>query len=227
MKSIVVFSGGQDSTTCLLKALHEGDEVIALSFNYRQKNCVELTCANKICELLNVEHRTLDISSVMDAISDTPYLRGEELSGKSSLDESLPSTWVPNRNLLFAVLAHSFAAKMGFDKIILGVNSVDYSGYPDCRPEFVESLRKVLGLSVPGKTIQVDCPLLHLSKEEIWGLANSLGKLSFITQYTHTCYNGDHQTWHEWGYGCGECDACKIRKSSFEEFSHAVRNPSV
>lgn len=219
MKSVVIFSGGQDSTTCLLSSLKENEETIALSFDYGQKNKVELECADTICSKLGVKHTVLNVSDIFHSMTAAPYLSDNGvLGGKSSLDGSLPSTWIPNRNMMFIVIAYSLALKLRYDKIVTGVNSIDYSGYPDCRPAFIDSLRETLALSVPAKKIIIDTPLINLTKAQIWQLANSIGGLEFIKEYTHTCYNGDHTTRNEWGYGCGECDSCRIRKSSYEEF---------
>lgn len=219
MKAVVIFSGGQDSTTCLLRSLKENDETVALTFNYGQKNLVEIECAKNICRSLNIRQEIIDVSDIFQKVECTPYLHKDGiLGGKSDIDSGLPSTWVPNRNMLFIVLAHCYALKIGFDKVITGVNAVDYSGYPDCRPEFISALRHAIFESVPSGKVEIEAPLIRMSKAEIWKEAYDLNGIQVIKELTHTCYNGDHVTKHEWGYGCGECDSCKIRKSSYEEF---------
>lgn len=228
-KAVVIFSGGQDSTTCLLRSLKEDDETLALTFDYGQKNKVEIESAENICNILGVKFVTIDVSELFHTISSTPYLdKSGVLGGKSNLDNSLPATWVPNRNMLFITIAYSYAIKIGYDKVVTGVNAVDYSGYPDCRPEFIKSLRETLKKSVPPANVEIETPLLYLSKVEIWKMAHDLGGFELVRQFTHTCYNGDHKTKNDWGYGCGECDSCKIRKGSYNKFieSIAVRNPS-
>lgn len=219
MKSVIIFSGGQDSTTCLIRSLKQDEQTVALTFDYGQKNKVEIECAKEICKTLGVKQEILDVSGIFHFISCTPYLeKSGVLGGRSKFDDSLPATWVPNRNALFITLAYSYALKIGFDKVVTGVNSVDYSGYPDCRPAFIDSIRLMLKLSVPAGNVEVETPLIGLSKAEIWRMAYDLGGLDIIKQLTHTCYNGDHTTKNDWGYGCGECDSCKIRKASYEEF---------
>lgn len=219
MKTVVIFSGGQDSTTCLLRSLKEDDKTVALTFDYGQKNRVEIDCAKNICESLKVPQEILDVSSIFHFVTCTPYLEKEGiLGGKSNLDDSLPATWVPNRNMLFITLAYSYALKIRYDKIVTGVNSIDYSGYPDCRLEFIDSLKSTLRLSVPASKVELETPLIGMTKADIWRMAYDLNGLNIVKIMTHTCYNGDHTTENEWGYGCGECDSCKIRKTSYEEF---------
>lgn len=229
MKAVVIFSGGQDSTTCLLRSLKENDETVALTFNYGQKNSVEIECAKNICSHLSVKHEVIDVSEVFRKVECTPYLHKDGvLGGKSGIDLSLPATWVPNRNMLFITLAHCYALKISFDKVITGVNAVDYSGYPDCRPAFISALQHAIAESVPAGAVKIETPLIRMTKADIWKEAYDLGGINIIKEFTHTCYNGDHTTRHEWGYGCGECDSCKIRKDSYEEFlRNAVRDPSV
>lgn len=220
MKAVVIFSGGQDSTTCLLRSLKEDEITRALTFDYGQKNKVEVECAKNICKALGVKQEILDVSEIFRFVTcATPYLQdGGILDGCSDLDKSLPITWVPNRNMLFITLAYSYALKIRFDKVITGVNSIDYSGYPDCRPAFIGSIKDTLKLSVPASKVEVETPLIGLTKSEIWKMAYDLDGVGIIKEMTHTCYNGDHVTRNDWGYGCGKCDSCKIRKASYEEF---------
>lgn len=219
MRTVVIFSGGQDSTTCLLRSLKRDEATRALTFDYGQKNRVEIECAKNICEALNVRQEIRDVSEIFHFVTCTPYLQDEGvLGGRSDLDNSLPATWVPNRNMLFITLAYSYALKIGFDNVVTGVNSIDYSGYPDCRPSFIGSLKETLKLSVPASKVEVETPLIGLTKSEIWKMAYDLDGIGIIKEMTHTCYNGDHTTRNDWGYGCGECDSCKIRKDSYENF---------
>jgi 7-cyano-7-deazaguanine synthase len=131
--------------------------------------------------------------------------------------EGLPNTFVPGRNIVFLTLAASLAYRLNLDTLVIGVNEEDFSGYPDCRERFIRSIEESLklGLDYP---IRIEAPLQHLSKKKIWALAEELGVTGTIIENTHTCYYGDHTTRHPWGYGCGTCPACLLRKKGFEAF---------
>lgn len=214
-KAVVLFSGGLDSTTCLYWALDKGYDCVALNISYGQKHIKEISCAKKICSKLGVKMQSLNLT--------LPWLAGAtSLVGKnktlpaSNLKEihnkkRLPSTYVPGRNLLFVALAASYADSIGATAIIAGPNAVDYSGYPDCRPQFYTPLAKAVkeGTSgaISGKSIKILTPLLKLSKAQIAKLG---AKLKVPFGLTWTCYKGGAKP-------CGKCDACLLREQGFKE----------
>lgn len=218
-KAVVIFSGGQDSTTCLGWALNKFDEVVAISFKYGQKHEVELQQAKKITEKLNVEHHTIDVSFFGELV-DSALTHDGDVNKMHPRLKDLPASYVPNRNALFLTLSHAFAQKIGADNLVTGVCQTDYSGYPDCRQSFVDAMAIALkeGSEVP---IKIYTPLMYLTKAETFKLAETVGVLDEVFELSHTCYNGD-ATMHEWGRGCGECPACKLRKKGYEEYKEMV-----
>jgi len=215
-KAVVIFSGGQDSTTCLGWALNRFNEVLAVSFKYGQKHEVELKQAKKITDRLDVEHRIIDIS-FFGEIVDSALTHNGDVNKKHERLKDLPASYVPNRNAMFITITHSLAQKIGADTLVTGVCQTDYSGYPDCRLEFIEAIEDALEL---GSEVDIDIvtPLMQLTKAKTFELAEKEDVLDLVIQYSHTCYNGD-ETMNEWGKGCGECPACKLRKKGYEEFS--------
>ncbi len=214
MKSaVVVFSGGQDSTTCLIQALSQYDEVHCITFDYGQKHVAEIEVAKKIATTLGVAaHKVLDVNLLGElAISSltrddipVPNFTESEASG-------LPSTFVPGRNIVFLNLAAIYAYQVGAEAVITGVCETDFSGYPDCRDEFVKALNHAVNLGLD-KTIRFETPLMWLNKAQTWALADSLGRLDFIRHETLTCYNGIQ------GDGCGECAACHLRARGLADY---------
>jgi len=215
VKALVIFSGGQDSTTCLGWALNKFEEVEAISFIYGQKHSIEIEQAKKIAEKLNVKHTVIDVS-FFSQIVDSALTSGGDVNVGHSRLKDLPASFVPNRNAFFITLAHSYAQKIGADKIITGVCQTDYSGYPDCRDVFVKSINVALNIGSQSD-IEVITPLMWLNKKETWELAEKENVLELVKDYSHTCYNGEDEM-NEWGRGCGECPACKLRKRGYEEY---------
>jgi 7-cyano-7-deazaguanine synthase len=213
-KAILIFSGGQDSTTCLYWALKNFDVVEAITFNYGQKHSIELQCSMEICTLEAIKQTIIDISFLNTLVESALTSNGDvnEINAKG-----LPASFVPNRNALFITLAHAYAQKIGAEAVITGVCETDFSGYPDCRKVFIDKIREALNTG-SDSDIRIITPLMHLNKGEIFELAHSLGKISEVVTLSHTCYNGNHSTINEWGYGCGECPACKLREKGFDEF---------
>jgi len=220
-KAVVVFSGGQDSTTCLLWALDKFDEVVAVGFNYNQKHTVELTCARAICAKLKVPYQILDIT-FMDAISVSNLVASAEgdVGDTHALNDKLPSSFVPFRNMIFLTMSSAFALKHGTNQIVTGINAVDYSGYPDCRPEFVEAVTKALRLATDSEkmAITIHTPLMALTKADIFKLSADFAGVDLVVEMTHTCYNGNHENRMPSGYGCGTCPSCKIREEGYQEY---------
>ncbi len=202
-KAVIIFSGGQDSTTCLFWALKRFDEVIAVTFDYGQRHKVELECASRIANELGIEHHILDMS-LLNQLAPNALTR-EDIAITDGENE-LPSTFVEGRNMLFLTFAGILAKTKGIRHLITGVCETDFSGYPDCRDVFIKSINVTMNLAMDFPFV-VHTPLMWLDKSETWGMADSFGKLDYIREKTLTCYNGII------GDGCGECPSCKLRQS--------------
>lgn len=215
-KALVVFSGGQDSTTLLFWAMKNFSEVIALSFNYNQRHKLELDCAKDICRKHGVEHHILDLG-LLNQLAPNSLTRADiEVDKASEKADGLPNSFVDGRNLLFISFAAVFAKQRGVSAIVTGVSQSDYSGYPDCRDVFIKSLNTTLNLSMDYE-FDIMTPLMWLDKSQTWKLADDLGVLEIIKNETLTCYNGII------GNGCGECPACGLRKNGYLEFKKAYK----
>ena len=216
-KALIVFSGGQDSTTCLGWALNNFDYVETITFDYGQKHKVEIEQAEKIAKLLNVKNSVLNINA-FSQLNDSALINSDlDISSSHSTKKNLPASFVPNRNAIFFTLAHAFAQKQDIDNIIIGVNQTDYSGYPDCREDFVLALDNSLNLGSESN-IKFHYPLIHLTKAETFKMSEDENVLDMVINESHTCYNGNHTTKFDWGYGCGECPACILRKEGWEKY---------
>ena len=228
-RAVCLLSGGQDSTTCLYYALEEYDEVIALSFDYSQRHRVELRAARKIANKAKVPHDVLPVEALarMGAASLTnPEIANVGEGGELNVyaeARGLPPSFVPGRNVLFFGLGAAWAVTRGCDTLVTGVCAQDRAGYPDCRIEFVDAMEATLKLALDHEAFSIDAPLLTRDKAETWLLAAELGVLGTIVEETHTCYEGDRENFHPWGYGCGECGACIERARGFEQFRAALR----
>jgi len=217
-KALVILSGGQDSVTCLHWALDRYEAVEAITFNYGQKHSVELDCAKQQCKKHNVKQTIVDIS-FLGTIVESALTSAQDVN--EIKDNGLPASFVPNRNQLFYTLAHAYAQKIGFDTLVGGMCETDYSGYPDCRREFLDKLELTTNKG-SGALIHIETPLMHLNKAQTFALAEELGVLQEVVLNSHTCYNGDHTNLHYWGYGCGKCPACELRRKGFEEFIESI-----
>ena len=216
-KALVVFSGGQDSTTCLGWAKNRFDYVETITFDYGQKHRVEIAQAQKIAEILHVKNTVLSLYA-FSQINDSALIDAtQDISAHHKTHTNLPASFVPNRNAIFFTLAHAFAQKQDIEHLVIGVNQTDYSGYPDCRELFVKALELALNLGSEA-SITFHYPLMHLTKAETFALSHEEGVLDLVIDESHTCYNGVHTHKHAWGYGCGECPACVLRKQGFEAF---------
>ncbi|BAX52344.1 7-cyano-7-deazaguanine synthase QueC [Photobacterium damselae subsp. piscicida] len=210
-KAVVVFSGGQDSTTCLIQALAHYDEVHCITFDYGQRHKLEIEVAQAITQELGVAaHKVMDVGLLNElAISS---LTRDNIAVSHELQENgLPNSFVPGRNILFLTLAGIYAYQIGAEAVITGVCETDFSGYPDCRYEFVKSLNQslVLGMDRP---LRIETPLMWLNKAETWALADQYGKLDYVREKTLTCYNGII------GDGCGDCPSCDLRRAGLEDY---------
>lgn len=226
-KTVVLLSGGQDSTTAFYWALMRGDfdDVAAVSFDYQQRHRVELELARKTAEDAGVAYDVIPVNSLSHlgaaSLTNPEIGNADERSQRNVYAEErgLPASFVPGRNVLFFALAAAWGAPLGFDSIVTGVCAQDRAGYPDCRYEFVEAMEAALqhALDMPG--FQVFAPILHIDKAQTWALADDLGVLENIRRETHTCYEGVRDELHEWGYGCGNCGACVERARGWAEFA--------
>ncbi len=207
-KAVVVFSGGQDSTTCLFWALQRFEEVETITFDYGQRHKSELEHAKAIAGKLGVPHRILDMS-LLNQLAPNALTR-DDIAIEQEEGE-LPSTFVEGRNLLFFSFAAVYAKQIGARHIVTGVCETDFSGYPDCRDVFVKSLNVTLNLAMDYGFV-LHTPLMWLDKADTWRLADQLGAFDFVRTETVTCYNGLP------GDGCGECPSCKLRQAGLERY---------
>ena len=209
-EALVVFSGGQDSTTCLFWAKREFGKVHALTFRYGQKHVLEVEMAERLAAKAGVDFHILDVPLVgqlgANSLTDTSIVMDQEKP-----EDSFPNTFVPGRNLFFLSIAAVFARERGIRHIVTGVSQTDFSGYPDCRDAFIRSLNVTLDLAMDEQFV-IHTPLMWLDKARTWALADSLGVLDIVRNETLTCYNGIP------GDGCGHCPACRLRRAGLEKY---------
>lgn len=225
--ALVLFSGGQDSTTCLAHALARYQRVETIGFDYGQRHSVELQQRLVVLDAfresfpkwgarLGQDH-VLDLG-VLGDVSETSLTRDMAFQMEQT---GLPNTFVPGRNLMFLTLAGALAYRRGLEVIVTGVCETDYSGYPDCRDDTMKAMQLALSLGMD-RRITIETPLMWIDKAATWQMASELGGqklLDLILEETHTCYTGDREHRHAWGYGCGECPACELRARGFEQYS--------
>jgi 7-cyano-7-deazaguanine synthase len=224
--ALVLFSGGQDSTTCLAWALSRFDYVETVGFDYRQRHRTELDCRPTTLEALKRnfpiwadrlgDDRLVDLGVIAE-ISETALTKDIEIQFQAN---GLPNTFVPGRNILFLTIAGAIAYRKGLKHLVGGMCETDYSGYPDCRDDTLKALQATLNLGMESRLV-IDTPLMWLDKAATWALAHELGGdllVDLIRFETHTCYHGLREQLHEWGYGCGECPACELRKAGYEKY---------
>lgn len=210
-EAVVVFSGGQDSTTCLLWAKKKYKKVYAVSFDYNQRHKKELECAKSICEELGVEHKILDME-LLNQLAPNSLTRDDiNVDVEAPSDGTPPNSFVDGRNMVFLLFVAIFAKQKGISDIITGVSQSDFSGYPDCRDIFIKSMNVTLNLAMDYE-FDIITPLMWIDKEATWELADSLGGFELVRDKTLTCYNGII------GAGCGNCPACKLRKRGLEAY---------
>lgn len=224
--ALVLFSGGQDSTTCLAHALERYERVETVGFDYGQRHSVEM------------QARTVVLAQMRDRFPDwAPFLGQDHVLsldvlgqiGGSSLTEDtaialqadgLPNTFVPGRNLLFLTLAGALAYRRGLQVLVTGVCETDFSGYPDCRDDTMKAMQLALNLGL-AQRLRIETPLMWIDKAATWRMAETLGGpalVDLILEDTHTCYQGERGQRHDWGYGCGECPACALRARGWDGY---------
>ncbi|MBK3719142.1 7-cyano-7-deazaguanine synthase [Staphylococcus arlettae] len=207
-KALVVFSGGQDSTTCLFWAKERFDEVTLVTFDYGQRHQTEIDVAKRIAHEQNLQHHVLDMSLLSQL---TPNALTNHELAIDTAEDGVPNTFVPARNLLFLSFAGALAYQLNIKNIITGVCETDFSGYPDCRDSFVKSMNVTMNLAMD-KNFVLHTPLMWLDKKQTWELSDQLGVLDYIKDQTLTCYNGII------GQGCGECPACHLRTRGLTQY---------
>jgi len=221
--ALVLFSGGQDSTTCLAHALHRYERVETIAFDYRQRHSVELDARLVVLREIRAQFphwvpklgqdHLLDLA-VLGSVSETSLTRETAFRMEST---GLPNTFVPGRNLLFLTLAAAVAYRRDLQVIVTGVCETDFSGYPDCRDDTMKAMQLALSLGMD-KRFLIETPLMWIDKAATWAMAHDLGGqplVDLVVEHTHTCYLGDRIHRHAWGYGCGECPACLLRAKGF------------
>jgi len=228
--ALVLFSGGQDSTTCLAWALTHYTRVETVGFDYGQRHAIEMACRPRLFEALRTIHveweRRLGEDHVLE-LGLLAQLSETALTSETAIAlnaEGLPNTFVPGRNLLFLTVAAVLAARRGLDVLVGGMCETDFSGYPDCRDDTIKALQVALNLGM-AKRFVLETPLMWLDKAATWGLAASLGGDSLIEairEHTHTCYLGERGVRHDWGYGCGTCPACVLRARGHAKFTEGL-----
>jgi 7-cyano-7-deazaguanine synthase len=227
--ALVLFSGGQDSTTCLAYALSKYARVETVAFDYGQRHRVELDARLQVIKALRTqfaqwstrlgEDHLLDVG-VLGAVSETALTRDTEIAMQAN---GLPNTFVPGRNLLFMTLAAALAYRRGLQVLVTGVCETDYSGYPDCRDDTMKAMQVALSLGMDTRFL-IETPLMWIDKAATWQMAQRLGGqalVDVVVEHSHTCYLGDRSQRHDWGYGCGQCPACDLRAKGFAAFRAA------
>lgn len=232
--ALVLLSGGQDSATCLAWALDRYRRVETMGFDYGQRHAVELRCRQSFLTALRErrpdwadrlgEDHMLDLG-VLGRVSDTALTQDKAIAFEAS---GLPSTFVPGRNLLFLTLAAAVGYRRGLSVLVGGMCETDYSGYPDCRDDTIKAMQVALSLGLDSRFV-LETPLMWLDKAATWRMAEALGGaelVALILEETHTCYLGDRTRRHPWGYGCGACPACELRRRGYEAYRAGGSTPA-
>jgi 7-cyano-7-deazaguanine synthase len=225
--ALVLFSGGQDSTTCLAWALERYSRVETIGFDYGQRHAIELTVRPQVLEALRAhqpdwaarlgEDHMVDLS-LISALSQTAMTEDIEIVMQ---ENGLPNTFVPGRNLMFMTVAATLAYRRGLNVLVGGMCETDFSGYPDCRDDTMKALQVALNLGMDTR-VKLETPLMWLDKAQTWTLAEQLGGaqlVDLIREATHTCYLGERGALHDWGYGCGTCPACALRARGYRHYA--------
>ena len=225
--ALVVFSGGQDSATCLAWALTRYARVETIGFDYGQRHAVELSCRAEVLARFRgfrpdwatrLGQDTLLSLSVFQQLGETALTHDVAIA---MTKDGLPSTFVPGRNIIFMTLAAAQAYRRGLKRLVTGVCETDFSGYPDCRDDTMKALQVALNLGMEARFV-LETPLMWRTKAKTWELARELGGaelVDLILEHTHTCYTGERGERHSWGYGCGDCPACTLRAAGYAQYT--------
>lgn len=225
-RALVLFSGGQDSTTCLAWALNRYQHVETIGFDYGQRHAIELTMRPQLLQKMRAlsgdwaqklgEDHVIDLS----LISQLSHTAMTENIAIQMQENGLPNTFVPGRNLMFMLVAATLAYRRQLGVLVGGMCETDFSGYPDCRDDSLKALQVAINLGMASR-LNIETPLMWIDKAESWRLAASLGGtalIELIRENTHTCYLGERGQMHAWGHGCGTCPACELRAKGYQEF---------
>ena len=229
-----MFSGGQDSTTCLAHALSRYGRVETLGFNYGQRHSVEMQARLQVLEKIRASFPQWAHKLGEDHVLSLDVL--QEIGGSSLTDEvafamqadGLPNTFVPGRNLMFLTVAGALAYRRGIQVIVTGVCETDFSGYPDCRDDTMKAMQLALNLGLE-RRLRIATPLMWIDKAQTWQMAQDLGGeplVELIVNDTHTCYQGTRDVLHDWGYGCGNCPACALRANGWKHWRASQALPA-
>ncbi|WP_284337845.1 7-cyano-7-deazaguanine synthase QueC [Comamonas sp. NoAH] len=232
--ALVMFSGGQDSTTCLAHALSRYERVETLGFNYGQRHSVEMQARLQVLEKIRASFPQWAHKLGEDHVLSLDVL--QEIGGSSLTDEvafamqadGLPNTFVPGRNLMFLTVAGALAYRRGIQVIVTGVCETDFSGYPDCRDDTMKAMQLALNLGLE-RRLRIATPLMWIDKAQTWQMAQDLGGeplVELIVNDTHTCYQGTRDVLHDWGYGCGNCPACALRANGWKHWRASQALPA-
>ncbi len=225
-RALVLFSGGQDSATCLAWALDRFDGVETIGFSYGQRHAVELECRERFVEGLREQFPLWSARLGVDHIIDLSVIKDlgrTALTGEVEIamgKNGLPTTFVPGRNILFFTSAAAVAYRRGIKHLVGGMCETDYSGYPDCRDDTLKAVQVALSLGFDTRFV-IETPLMWLDKAKTWGMAEALGGgvlVELIREETHSCYRGDRAKRHDWGYGCNDCPACDLRAKGWARY---------
>ena len=222
-KAYLLLSGGQDSFVCLTWALQHFDEVETVSIAYNQRHVKELEHAAKIAQHFGVKNTVYNIGHFLNDMADSSLLSSGSHNGHHNQASNLPASFVPNRNGLFLTIIsnHAFRNNERRIDIVTGTCETDFSGYPDCRDSYIKAKEVELSLGLD-RAVTIHTPLMWKTKAQTFEMAEKAGKLKELIELTLTCYNGV-EVMHEWGYGCGECPSCLLRKKGFEEFKKSYK----
>jgi 7-cyano-7-deazaguanine synthase len=230
--ALVLFSGGQDSTACLAYALDNFAHVETLGFDYGQTHRIELDCRDRLRqEIAKIndwgprlgDDHTLALPALAEIGGTALIASDSDSDDMKKMKNNLPATFVPGRNLLFLTYAAALAYRRGLSVLVGGMCETDYSGYPDCRRDTLDALVASLNLGMESH-ITIDTPLMHIDKAETWEMAFQLGGEALVAltlEHSHTCYRGEREQRHDWGYGCNDCPACDLRAAGFQKWSAA------
>ena len=231
--ALVLFSGGQDSTVCVAWALGRYARVETIGFHYGQRHAVEMQCRTEVLHRLRTEFPRWSAKLGPDTVLELDVIREvseSALTGDAEITmgaNSLPTTFVPGRNLLFFTTAAALAYRRGIKVLVGGMCETDYSGYPDCRDDTLKALQVALNLGMERRFV-IETPLMWIDKAATWRLAEELGGgklVQLIIEHTHSCYRGDRTEHHAWGYGCGACPACELRARGYQRFRKSGSEP--
>lgn len=226
-RALVLFSGGQDSATCLAWALEKFEHIETIGFNYGQRHSIELVVRREFLSKLRTQFPNWGTKLREDHIAD---LTGLTALGETAMTHDveirmnanqLPNTFVPGRNIAFFTFAAAVAYRRDCKHLVAGMCETDYSGYPDCRDDTIKALQATLNLGMETRLV-IETPLMWITKAETWRFAETLGGkplIDLIQEHTHTCYRGDRSVKHKWGYGCGNCPACDLRRNGYEIYA--------